>query len=131
MQNDKIPPKKACLISLGCKVSKYEIDCMANILKDAGWEVTLQHEPADLYIVNTCAVTNEGEKKSRQYISKLSSLNPNAKIIVCGCASENNIDQFKKLISKNGKVRKQLSTRDKNFKAIKKAFESEVEGQER
>lgn len=96
MLNDKIPPKKACLISLGCKVSKYEIDCMANILKDAGWEVTLQHEPADLYIVNTCAVTNEGEKKSRQYISKLSSLNPNAKIIVCGCASENNIDQFKK-----------------------------------
>ena len=96
MQNVEKMPKKACLVSLGCKVNKYEIDCMANILKGAGWEVTLKHEAADLFVVNTCAVTNEGEKKSRQYIAKLSKLNPNAKIIVCGCASENNVDQFKK-----------------------------------
>lgn len=96
MQSAKLSPKKACLISLGCKVNKYEIDCMAKLLQDNGYEVTLNHEPADIYIVNTCAVTNEGEKKSRQYISKLSNLNPNAKIIVCGCASENNVDQFKK-----------------------------------
>ena len=96
MQNVKNQPKKACLVSLGCKVNKYEIDCMANILKNAGWQVTLKHEPADLFVVNTCAVTNEGEKKSRQYIAKLSKLNPNAKIIVCGCASENNPEQFKK-----------------------------------
>ena len=96
MQNVEKMPKKACLVSLGCKVNKYEIDCMANILKNAGWQVTLKHEPADLFVVNTCAVTNEGEKKSRQYIAKLSKLNPNAKIIVCGCASENNIEQFKK-----------------------------------
>lgn len=96
MQNVEKMPKKACLVSLGCKVNKYEIDCMANILKGAGWEVTLKHEAADLFVVNTCAVTNEGEKKSRQYIAKLSKLNPNAKIIVCGCASENNVEQFKK-----------------------------------
>ncbi|MBR2467908.1 MAG: tRNA (N(6)-L-threonylcarbamoyladenosine(37)-C(2))-methylthiotransferase MtaB [Clostridia bacterium] len=96
MQSIKNTPKKACLISLGCKVNKYEIDCMANMLKQAGYEITLEHEPADIYIVNTCAVTNEGEKKSRQYISKLSSLNPNAKIVVCGCASENNVEQFLK-----------------------------------
>lgn len=110
MQNDKKLLKKACLISLGCKVNKYEIDCMATILHDAGWQVTTEHEPADLYIVNTCAVTNEGEKKSRQYISKLSSLNPDSKIIVCGCASENNIEQFKKpnvisVIGNEGKER--------------------------
>ncbi len=96
MQNVENTSKKACLVSLGCKVNKYEIDCMANILKSAGWQVTLKHEAADLFVVNTCAVTNEGEKKSRQYIAKLSKLNPNAKIIVCGCASENNIEQFKK-----------------------------------
>ena len=63
MQNVEKMPKKACLVSLGCKVNKYEIDCMANILKGAGWEVTLKHEAADLFVVNTCAVTNEGEKK--------------------------------------------------------------------
>lgn len=96
MQNNENSLKKACLISLGCKVNKYEIDCMANLLKANGFQVTLEHEPADFYIVNTCAVTNEGEKKSRQYISKLSKLNPDAKIIVCGCASQNNIEQFKK-----------------------------------
>lgn len=96
MQNLEKLPKKVCLISLGCKVNKYEIECMATILNNAGYLVTLNHEPSDYYVVNTCAVTNEGEKKSRQYISKLSKLNPNAKIVVCGCASQNNPEQFKK-----------------------------------
>ena len=96
MQNLEKSPKKVCLISLGCKVNKYEIECMATILNNAGYLVTLNHEPSDYYVVNTCAVTNEGEKKSRQYISKLSKLNPNAKIVVCGCASQNNPEQFKK-----------------------------------
>lgn len=96
MQNVEKVNKKACLISLGCKVNKYEIECMANILKNNGWQVSLKQEVADLYVVNTCAVTNEGEKKSRQYIAKLIKLNPNAKIVVCGCASQNNLEQFKK-----------------------------------
>lgn len=96
MQNVNSGSKKACLISLGCKVNKYEIECMANILKNNGWQVSLKQEVADLYVVNTCAVTNEGEKKSRQYIAKLIKLNPNAKIVVCGCASQNNLEQFKK-----------------------------------
>lgn len=96
MQNKKNTQKKVCLINLGCKVNKYENDCIASILNDAGFLVTLNHEPADYYVVNTCAVTNEGEKKSRQYIAKLSKLNPNAKIVVCGCASQNNPEQFKK-----------------------------------
>lgn len=96
MQNTKETAKKACLISLGCKVNKYEIECMANILSQNGWDVTLKQEPADLYVVNTCAVTNEGEKKSRQFIAKLAKLNPDAKIVVCGCASQNNLEQFKK-----------------------------------
>lgn len=96
MQTIKKQQKKVCLISLGCKVNKYEIDCMANILKNAGYNVSHNQEPADYYVVNTCAVTNEGEKKSRQYISKLSKLNPNAQIFVCGCASQNNPEQFKK-----------------------------------
>lgn len=87
---------KAVLVNLGCKVNKYELDSIATILLNNGYEVSYNHEFADIYIINTCAVTNESEKKSRQYISKLLKLNPNAKIIVMGCASQNNVEQFKK-----------------------------------
>lgn len=87
---------KAVLVNLGCKVNKYELDSIATILLEANYEVSYDHEYADVYVVNTCAVTNESEKKSRQYISKLTKLNPNAIIIVMGCASENSIEQFKK-----------------------------------
>ena len=85
---------KVVIITLGCKQNKYESDCMARILEEAGYEVSEKMSPADIYIINSCAVTAEGEKKSRQYISKCNALNPNCKIIVCGCAGENNIEQF-------------------------------------
>jgi len=85
---------KVAIITLGCKQNKYESDCMARILEENGYEVSDNLEFADIYILNTCAVTNEAEKKSRQHIMKFNKLNPNAKIIVCGCASENNLEQF-------------------------------------
>lgn len=85
---------KVVIVTLGCKQNKYESDCMAGILKNNGYEVSEKLEPADVYIINTCAVTMEAEKKSRQYIVKCIKFNPNCKIIICGCASENNIDQF-------------------------------------
>lgn len=87
---------KAVLVNLGCKVNKYELDSIATILINNDYEVSYNHEYADIYIVNTCAVTNESEKKSRQYISKILKLNKDAKIIVMGCASQNNIEQFTK-----------------------------------
>lgn len=87
---------KAVLVNLGCKVNKYELDSIATILMQNGYEVSYNHEYADIYIVNTCAVTNESEKKSRQYVSKLTKLNPQAKVIIMGCASQNNVEQFKK-----------------------------------
>ncbi len=86
---------KVVIITLGCKQNKYESDCMAQILESAGYSVSEDLESADIYILNTCAVTAEAEKKSRQYIAKFNKLNPNAKIIVCGCASENDVEQFK------------------------------------
>jgi len=52
--------EKVCFLTLGCKVNKYESDCMANILKQNGYSVTSNFEKADIYVVNTCAVTNEG-----------------------------------------------------------------------
>lgn len=85
---------KVSIITLGCKQNKYESDCMARILEDRGYTVLDGLEKADIYIINTCAVTAEGEKKSRQQIVKCLKINPNCKIIVCGCASENNPEQF-------------------------------------
>ncbi len=85
---------KISIITLGCKLNKYESDCMAQQLLDAGYTVTSNLEKADVYILNTCAVTKESEKKSRQYITKCLRYNPNARIVVCGCASENNAKQF-------------------------------------
>lgn len=85
--------QKVCLLNLGCRVNQYEIDSILNSLKGE-YEVTTNLEPADVYIVNTCAVTTEAEKKSRQIISKIEKVNPNGKIYIMGCASQNNPQQF-------------------------------------
>ncbi|MBR7090832.1 MAG: tRNA (N(6)-L-threonylcarbamoyladenosine(37)-C(2))-methylthiotransferase MtaB [Clostridia bacterium] len=85
---------KISMLTLGCKVNAYEAECIANELIRNGHEVTDTLEPADVYILSTCAVTNEAERKSRQMVAKLRKLNPNAKIIVCGCASQHNSQQF-------------------------------------
>jgi len=85
--------KKVCLLNLGCRVNQYEIDGIINSLKDE-YETTTNLEVADIYIVNTCAVTKEAEKKSRQILSKIEKVNPKGKIYVMGCASQNNPKQF-------------------------------------
>ncbi len=86
--------QKVCILTLGCKLNKYESDCMSRILNDAGYDTISHLDKADIYVINTCAVTAESEKKSRQYITKCLKLNKDAKIIICGCASQNNPDQF-------------------------------------
>ncbi|MFQ6773352.1 MAG: tRNA (N(6)-L-threonylcarbamoyladenosine(37)-C(2))-methylthiotransferase MtaB [Clostridia bacterium] len=86
--------QKVSIITLGCKVNEYETRTMMNILENAGYEVTEGFVPADIYVLNTCAVTAMSEKKSRQMHSKALSINPNAKVIVCGCASQHNPKQF-------------------------------------
>ena len=85
---------KISMLTLGCKVNMYEAECIANELIKNGHTVTDTLEPADIYILSTCAVTNEAERKSRQMVGKLRKLNPDAKIIVCGCASQHNSKQF-------------------------------------
>ena len=87
---------RASIITLGCKVNEYESQSMLNQLKQADYDICEGLVQADVYIVNTCAVTNTAEKKSRQTLAKIKKLNPNAKIIVCGCASQNNVSQFLK-----------------------------------
>ena len=90
---------KASVITLGCKVNEYESQSIMNQLKTAGYEIFEGLVDADVYVVNTCAVTNMGERKSRQVLSKIEKINPDAKIIVCGCAVQNNPTQF--LTNKN------------------------------
>ena len=85
---------KISFLTLGCKVNQYEADEIARILRKRGHEVTTTLEPADVFILSTCAVTNEAERKSRQMIAKLEKLSPNARIIVCGCASQHDASKF-------------------------------------
>lgn len=95
--------KTVSVITFGCKVNKNESDAIAHLLSGYGYFVTDELIKADYYIINSCAVTNEGEKKSRQVISKILKLNKNAHIVICGCASENNAEQFKNKLN-TGKV---------------------------
>lgn len=82
-------------MTLGCKVNKYESDALMYNLELKGYLTTDKLEFADLYVINTCAVTKEAEKKSRQMIARCRKFNPVAKIFVCGCASQNNSMQFR------------------------------------
>lgn len=79
---------KAVVFTLGCKVNGCESGSLARGLKERGYEVSDELVPADLYILNTCAVTGEAEKKSRQAIARIRAVSPSARIIVCGCAAE-------------------------------------------
>ena len=85
---------KAVVFTLGCKVNECESESLIAGLKARGYDVSDTLEKADLYIINTCAVTAEAEKKSRQAASRIKKLNPAAKVIFTGCAAENNYKAF-------------------------------------
>ena len=85
---------KAVVFTLGCKVNDVESGSIIRGLEELGYEVSREMESADLYVINTCAVTAEAERKSRQTARKAAKCNPQAKIIVCGCASEKNPAPF-------------------------------------
>lgn len=92
--SEKLP--KISIFTLGCKVNQYDTDAMLAVFEHAGFEIAEGLEYADVYVVNSCAVTAEAEKKSRQSVARILKVNPNAKIFVCGCASQNNFSQFAK-----------------------------------
>ena len=79
---------KAVIFTLGCKVNDCESASLAHALRERGWEVSETLEDADLFILNTCAVTAEAEKKSRQAVARIRDVSPHARIAVCGCAAE-------------------------------------------
>lgn len=77
--------KKAALHNLGCKVNAYETDAMMQMLEADGYEIVPFLEKADLYIINTCTVTNIADRKSRQMLHKAKKMNPDAVIVATGC----------------------------------------------
>lgn len=89
--NDK---KTAAVLTLGCKVNDVESGSLIAGLKTLGYTVKNEHCYADLYIINTCAVTAEAERKSRQAVGRALKDNENALVIVCGCASERDPKAF-------------------------------------
>ena len=81
----KIVMKKAALHNLGCKVNAYETEAMQEMLENAGYEIVPFKEGADIYIINTCTVTNIADRKSRQMLHRARKMNPNAIVVAAGC----------------------------------------------
>ena len=77
--------KKAALHNLGCKVNAYETEAMQEMLEDAGYEIVPFKEGADVYIINTCTVTNIADRKSRQMLHRARKMNPDAVVVAAGC----------------------------------------------
>ncbi len=77
--------KKVALHNLGCKVNAYETDAMQEMLENHGYEIVPFREGADIYIVNTCTVTNMADRKSRQMLHRAKKMNPNAIVVATGC----------------------------------------------
>lgn len=77
--------RKAALHNLGCKVNSYETEAMTQLLKKAGYEIVSFQDQADVYIINTCSVTNMADRKSRQMLHKAKKQNPNAIVVATGC----------------------------------------------
>lgn len=77
--------RKAALHNLGCKVNAYETEAMQQMLEEAGYEIVPFQEKADVYIINTCSVTNMADRKSRQMIHRAKKHNPDAVIVAAGC----------------------------------------------
>ena len=80
--------KKAAFYTLGCKVNQYETEAMTESFENAGYEIVDYSEYADVYIINTCTVTNMGDRKSRQIIRRAREKNPEALVAVVGCYSQ-------------------------------------------
>ena len=77
--------RKAAFHNLGCKVNSYETEAMQQLLEDAGYEIVPFREGADVYIINTCSVTNVADRKSRQMLHRAKKMNPSAAVVAVGC----------------------------------------------
>nr|WP_302627691.1 tRNA (N(6)-L-threonylcarbamoyladenosine(37)-C(2))-methylthiotransferase MtaB [uncultured Eubacterium sp.] len=119
--------RKAALHNLGCKVNSYETDAMAQLLEKAGYEIVPFSEIADVYIVNTCSVTNMADRKSRQMLHKAKKMNPDAVVVATGCYVQTAVDKVKEdlaidIIIGNNKKKEVVPILEEYFKENEKDF---------
>lgn len=91
--------RTAALHNLGCKVNSYETEAMQQLLEAAGYAIVPFQEKADVYIINTCSVTNMADRKSRQMLHRAKKQNPDAVVVAAGCYVQAASDQLKKDLS--------------------------------
>lgn len=115
--------KKAAFYTLGCKVNQYETEAMAEMFKQKGYDITDFENPADVYVINTCTVTNMSDRKSRQIIRRAKKINPNAIIAVTGCYAQTSPEDVKKIDGVNLVV----GTKDrKNIVELTEAAQADI-----
>ena len=98
--------KRAALHNLGCKVNAYETEAMQQLLEENGYEIVPFKEGADVYIINTCTVTNMADRKSRQMLHRAKKMNPDAIVVAAGCyvqakEASGEIDESIDIVRKN------------------------------
>ena len=105
--------KRAALHNLGCKVNAYETEAMQELLEQEGYEIVPFHEDADVYIINTCTVTNMADRKSRQMLHRAKKKNPDAVVVACGCyvqAKQDEIDESIDIVVGNNRKKNIVET---------------------
>ncbi len=122
--------KKAALHNLGCKVNSYETEAMTQLLQNAGYKIVPFQEKADVYIINTCSVTNMADRKSRQMLHKAKKNNPDAVVVATGCyvqtATEKAVDDLAiDLIIGNNRKKEVVEILDEYFKNNGNAIKDE------
>lgn len=120
--------KKAALHNLGCKVNAYETEAMQELLARHGYEIVPFQEKADIYIINTCTVTNMADRKSRQMLHRARKQNPEALVVACGCyvqAKDGEQEECVDVVIGNNR-KKDLIEILEGFESGKKRLEKEI-----
>ncbi len=89
--------KRVGFVSLGCKVNQYETNAMSQEFLEAGYDIVEASDVADIYIVNTCTVTNIADRKSRQMLRRMKEVNPSSIVVACGCYAQVGKDELNKI----------------------------------
>ena len=121
--------KKAALHNLGCKVNAYETEAMQELLEQNGYEIVPFKEGADVYIINTCTVTNVADRKSRQMLHKARKMNPDAVVVATGCyvqARGEDIDPCVDIVVGNNKKKDLISTMRKNMRTCRSLIQQSI-----
>ncbi|WP_026496051.1 tRNA (N(6)-L-threonylcarbamoyladenosine(37)-C(2))-methylthiotransferase MtaB [Butyrivibrio sp. WCD3002] len=125
--------KSVALHSLGCKVNRYETDVMGQKLQESGYKIVAFDETADIYIINTCSVTQIADHKSRQMLHKAKRKNPSSVVVACGCYVETDKDRIKDdesidIIVGNNKKSDIVGILEEYFKEQEEAKQEELAG---